>query len=387
MLLLLFAWLGFAATTLWTIAGLIAVIAVTRRHRGGAVGNLHDTQSPVDRVEALPAVSVLKPLCGRDADLAKNLESFFLQDHPDLELVFGVMDHNDPALEVVREMARRYPHVPCQIVVHPGGGALNPKVDNLLGLLPRARNDLVLVSDSNVRAPHHYVRELATLYARERPGLVTNLFAGGGEDSLGGALESVELAGFCAAGIALPTWLGDALLVGKSALFSRGSFDKLGGFRRLANVLAEDFVMGKIFARAGERVLIAPTVLVNVTRSMTVRTALARHLRWSMLRFRLRPVAAALEPFTSPLALLPLGWLLFGPWALLWALLLIAVRDAGGWLVLRGADRLWLPLLLGPLRDLAALAVWIVAPLKQHVSWRGHRYRLGAGTLLYPARR
>ena len=273
--------------------------------------------------------------------------------------------------------------MPCRIVIHAGRGALNPKIDNLLGMLPRAKHDLALVSDSNVRAPSHYVRELASLYAAERPGLVTNLFAGVGEDSLGAALENVQLSGFCAAGIALPTVLGDPVLVGKSALFSRRRLQRLGGLRRLSDVLAEDFVMGKTFSQAGGRIIVAPTVLENVTHAMTVRAMLARQLRWSMMRFRVLPLAAMLEPVASPLALLPVVWVLLGPWAIAWAAVMLGLRDLGGWLVLRGRARWYLPILLAPLRELLVLGVWCVAPLKQHVSWRGKRFRLGAGTLLY----
>jgi hypothetical protein len=102
-----------------------------------------------------------------------------------------------------------------------------------------------------------------------------------------------------------------------------------------------------------------------------------------MMRFRLLPMAAALEPVASPLVLLPLAWLLLGPWALAWAASLLAVRDLGGWLVLRGGTRWYLPLVLAPLREVLVLATWCVAPLKHRVSWRGKRFRLGAGTLLY----
>jgi ceramide glucosyltransferase len=359
-------------TTVWILAGLLAVWMATHRREVA--------------MRCSQGVTVLKPVAGADAGLESNLESFFAQDHPNFELVFGAVDAADPALDVVRGVARRYPNVRCRIVVHAGGRALNPKVDNLVGMLPTATHDLLLISDSNVRAPRHYLRELGSIYERERPGLVTNLFAGGDENSLGGALDSVELAGFCAAGVALPTLLGDAVLVGKSALFSRSELEKRGGLSRLADVLAEDFVLGKTFAHAGRAVRLAPTVLTNVTSGMSLEAAFRRHLRWSMLRFRLRPVAAALEPLTNPLAQLPLAWLLLGPWALVWVLTLIAVRDVGGWLVLSGARRWWLPLTLGVTRDLLALVVWCVAPLKHHVSWRGKRYRLGAGTLLYAER-
>lgn len=364
------AWLSLLFATLWTLGGLSALALSTRRKAALSARP--------------PAVSVLKPLCGTDAQLEQNLITFFEQDQPEFELVFGVVDADDPALDVVERVRARFPHVPCQIVVHDGVRALNPKVDNLAGLLPRARHDLVLVSDSNVRAPRHYVRELASVYEKQGAGIVTNLFVGVGENTLGSALECVELASFVAPGVALPTLLGDPLLIGKSALFSRERLQRLGGLTRLSDVLAEDFVLGKTFAHAGEPLLLAPTVLSNVNRGLSLRASLARHLRWSMLRFRLRPTAAALEPLTNPLALIPLAWLVLGPWALAWAALVIFLRDAGGWWLLRGPERLWLPMLLGVPRDLLALAIWVVAPLKHHVSWRGRRFRLGAGTLLYP---
>jgi len=359
-----------AVATAWTLAGFFAVARAVRR------------KAPVGKVP--PGVSVLKPLCGADADLEANLETFFTQDHPDFELLFGVTDANDPALEVVRRVRARHPGRACQVVVHEGLGALNPKIDNLLGLLPRAAHDLVLVSDSNIRAPRHYLTELAGFHAAERPGLVTNLLVGGSEDTLGAALSSVELSSFCAPGVALPTLLGDPLLVGKSALFSRSALARVGGLERFRDVLAEDFVLGKTFSRAGYDVVLAPTVLVNVTRGTSFASAFKRLLRWSMLRFRLRPVAFALEPLTMPLVMLPVAWTLMGPWSVAWAGALTLLRDAGGWWLLRGPARLWIPAVLGPLRDLVALAVWALAPFKKHVSWRGSRFRLGAGTLLYP---
>jgi ceramide glucosyltransferase len=370
--------------TLWTLSGLVSVFCVARRARRRRV---QPTRS--ERLE----LSVLKPLCGADPGLEANLASFFEQDYADangrarFELVFGVEDASDPALQVVAALQRRYPNVPCAVAVHSGGAGINPKVRNLRGMLPHASHDLVVVSDSNVRAPRHYLRELASAMSGDvhgKPvGLVTNLFVGTGENTLGAALESVQLNGFCAAGSALPTALGDALVVGKSMLFSRRVLARLGGLERVADVLAEDFVLGKMFQHGGCGVRIAPTLLENVSSGMSVRSFLQRHLRWSMLRWRLRPAAHALEPVASPLALGLLGLVVLGPLALVWAFALLVVRDVGGWLVLRGARRAWLPLLLAPLRDLAMLAVWARAPFKRHVTWRGHRVRIGAGTLLF----
>jgi len=365
-----------AACTAWTVLGLLAVRRATRAVAFGP------TQS-----SARPAVSVLKPLCGADPGLAENLESFFRQDYEALELVFGVEDPHDPAIAVVRALERRYPHVRSRLVVHEGPRGINPKVRNLRGMLAHASHDLLLVSDSNVRAPRHYVAEIVSVYGSdERIGLVTNPFAGWGERGLGAALESVQLNGFCAAGAALPTLAGDALVIGKSMLMSRSRFEEIGGFERVANVLAEDFVIGKMFQHAGLRIAIAPSVLYNVTGGLSVRSFLDRHLRWSMLRWRLRPMTYLLEPLTSPLALLPAAWMVLGPLGAAWAALLLVIRDLGGWLLLRGVDHAWVPLVLSPLRELSMLFVWARALAKRHIVWRGNRVRLGSGTFLYEAR-
>jgi ceramide glucosyltransferase len=380
--------------TLWTLLGIIAVIRTTRgQRRLGVVDDpLQTHRISITEGLAQPTgtpVSVLKPLCGADSGLEENLETFFQQNYAAFELVFGVEDPNDPAILVVRRLQAKYPEVNAKLVIHSHAGCINPKVNNLVGMLPFATHDLLLVSDSNVRAPAHYVAELVdTLEKDPRNGLVTNLFAGMGENGLGSALENVQLNGFCAAGAALPTLLGDALVVGKSMLFSRSVFQSLGGFERVANVLAEDFLIGKMYQHAGYRIRIAPTVLDNVTRGMKLKGFLDRQLRWAMLRSRLRPAAQLLEAVTSPLAMLPLALYAFGPsLGFTWAFALLALRDVGGWVALRGFHRAWIPALLAPLRELALLTVWVRAPLKRHVTWRGHRVRLAAGTFVFvPAR-
>jgi len=367
--------LALAACTLWIFAGLWAVAYSTR---------LSSNEQVLSSKRPLPPVTILKPLCGADAGLEANLRSFFEQDHPELELVFGVESCSDPAIEIVERMRARYAHVPCHLVVHGGLSGHNPKVRNLRGMLPHASHDLLLISDSNVRVPPHYAREMVRgMIHDEDVGLVTSIFAGTGEQSLGAALDNVQLNGFIAAGVTLPTLFGDVLVVGKSVLLSRRIFERLGGFDRLANVLAEDYVMGKMVQHAGLRVRVSPSVLANVTSHVTIRGFLARHLRWSMLRARLRPLGYAAEPIASPLFLAPVALALLGGVGVLWVIAMILVRAVGGWLLLRGRRGVFWPVLLGPVRELLMIGVWLWAPLKRHVSWRGHRVRVGAGTMLF----
>lgn len=361
-----------ALCTAWTFLGTVAVIDLAR------------TTSPTVNPASLPPVSVLKPLCGADPSLEENLASFFTQSHPAYELVFGVERADDPALAVVERLRESFPAVRVRVCVTAGSEGQNPKVRNLRGMLPHAAHDLVLISDSNVRAPREYLTEVAALKARDPAvGLVTNVFVGVGGAGLGAALESVQLAGFCAAGVALPTALGDAAVVGKSILVSRAELDALGGIARVADVLAEDYVLGKMFQHAGRRVVVAPVVLENALGAMSLGAFFDRHLRWSMMRFRLRPFAYLFEPLTCPLAVLPFAWAAMGPAALGWAVAMLFVRDVLASLALKGTRELYRPLVYGWPREAVVLAVWAAALLKRHVSWRGHRVRVGAGTLLY----
>ena len=70
---------------------------------------------------SFPPVTVLKPVHGTEPNLQRNLETFFLQDYPSYEIVFGCRNADDPALIAVRNLQAKYPHVPVRIVLsgHP----------------------------------------------------------------------------------------------------------------------------------------------------------------------------------------------------------------------------------------------------------------------------
>ena len=336
-------------------------------------------------------VTVLKPLCGADDALESNLETFFLQTYADYELVFGVEGEDDPAAAVVRRLRERHPQVRCRLVIHDGGRALNPKISNLRAMLEAGAHDIVLISDSNVDATPGYVEEMVGhLLDRAqdgRPvGLVTSLFAGVGERTLGAALENLHLTGTIAGAVATSQEMsGRTVTVGKSMMFRQSVLERLGGFESVATMLAEDYVLGRMFRAAGYEVRLASEIVRNVCARTTVKAFLRRQLRWGLLRSRLKPLAYPFEPLVSPLFV---GLLapLFGvhSWApLLWGLALTVVRDVVLWWRLRGPRGLALVLPLGPVKELLAVGVWAVAPFHRHVSWRGRRFRVSAGTRLY----
>jgi hypothetical protein len=47
---------------------------------------------------------------------------------------------------------------------------------------------------------------------------------------------------------------------------------------------------------------------------------------------------------------------------------------------LRGVAK---PIVLSVVREIMAMAIWFATPFKRHASWRGHRVRVGAGTMVF----
>src|SRR5438094_6016974 len=98
--------LGLLSSTVYLLLGLIAA----RRFR-------RELRSEARPLTDLPFVSVLKPLHGMEPMLEHNLESFFRQDYPKFEIVFGARHKDDPALQIVEELRRKYSHVSASVIL------------------------------------------------------------------------------------------------------------------------------------------------------------------------------------------------------------------------------------------------------------------------------
>jgi ceramide glucosyltransferase len=336
-----------------------------------------------------PPVSILKPLKGDDPGLEDNLRSFFRLDYPDYELIFGVADPGDPGIAVARRVAAKYPEIPVRFVADGRQVGPNPKVNNLANILERARHELILISDSNVRVgPGHLAEMVATLH-KPGVGVVTAPIRGVACSGIFAALEALQLNTFVMAGVAGVTLVaGRPCAVGKSMLLRRSDLARIGGFVDLARFLAEDQVSADRIAALGLEAAVASAPVDNVLGRVTLGGFAGRHLRWARIRRHTSLPAYLAEVLTNPVAPAVLGLAAAPGWpaaALLGGtVLLLSVLAAGAErrLGIR-RSKLRYPM-LELLRGLMLTLLWPVPFVSSTVSWRGHRFRLGQGTLLTP---
>jgi ceramide glucosyltransferase len=333
-----------------------------------------------------PGISILKPLCGVDDELEQNLACFAALDWPEYEVLLGVRSLGDAACQVARRFEARHPGR-FRLVVQRGEPGFNPKVNQLITLAGAARHPLLVVSDSNIRVEPGYLSEIAGLLEDPSVGLVTHAIVGVGERRLGSLFDHLHLAGSIAPGVvAAQALAGQDIVVGKSMAFRREDLAALGGFEVAKDVLAEDFVLGRMVSRVlGKRVALARRPVQNVSVARGVGDFLARYGRWSVLhrtttgrlvhlsQAALNPVllgalAALVEP--GAFTLLALGGLCGAKSAI----------DGACGRALRPGGFTLRRLALVPLKDLVYGLAWARGLVRSTVDWRGNRLRVLAGT-------
>jgi len=258
---------------------------------------------------------------------------------------------------VVRALQARYPNIELVIDTTPRGS--NPKVGNLINMLPSAWHDILVIADSDVHARPDYLRRLADALDRPGVGLVTTLYSG------------------------LPAFRATACRLGATQIthgFLPGALmGRVGGLEALKDHLADDNVLGRLVLAEGLDVALADTVVATTVPERTL-TALWRHeLRWARTIRTLEPAAFAASVLQYPLVLASLTVIASG--AALWAWILLLLVWAVRGLTVMAIDRALRPMLeelafrgplwLLPLRDLISAAEWVASHAGRQVDWRG----------------
>ena len=326
------------------------------------------------------AVTVLKPLHGAEPHLEDNLATFFAQDYPaPFQLVFGIQDKSDPASDVVARLRARYPHVEAALVVDGRRHGSNAKISNLINMQEAARHDVLILSDADIAVPSDYLGRVAAALQPKEVGVVTCLYTGWAGAGLGSRL--------CAMGIDyqfLPNAVVSLVLglaepcFGSTVAIKRAVLDEIGGLPAFANLLADDYEIGRAVRAKGYRIAVPRFAVRHACNEKNIGEWLAHELRWART---LRVVAPAghvcsIVIHAIPLALLGVilsGFTLFAVACLVTTL---AARAVLKWRV----DRLYGcyggPLWLLPVRDVLSFGVFLVSLFGGSVEWQGERLRV-----------
>jgi ceramide glucosyltransferase len=280
---------------------------------------------------------------------------------------------------VAERLRAEHPQVASRLIVTGEPPYPNAKVYSLDQMLKAARHDVLVMSDSDIRVSPGMLREVAAEFQDDDVDLATCPYRAVPGADLWSALEAVGMNTEFLAGVLVARLTeGMKFAVGPTVVARRRMLEGIGGFDRLKDYLAEDFVMGQLAAGKGFGVILSSCVVEHRIGSQQFRANMAHRLRWARSTRRSRPWGYIGQVFTNPV---PLALLLLAlaPVALPFCLLTIAARALAGWAVAGWvlhdpltARRWWLV----PAQDLLSFAFWVAGFFGNTIHWRGRRYHL-----------
>jgi hypothetical protein len=152
------------------------------------------------------------------------------------------------------------------------------------------------------------------------------------------------------------------------------------------DVLAEDFVLGQVYLRAGKRVVLSGMAVDNINATTSLRRFADRHTRWLQMRVVVHVPGFLADLFSNAALFALLAALGSGElrhW-LLYVAVAVYKASVDAWLLsqVRGHA---LPVQYLPcfaLRDLLQPFIWLSALVSRTTEWRGQRFRLERGSQL-----
>jgi len=357
----------------------LAVIAGLIYQAASALAVRKFMATPVPVPRRRPPVSVLKPLCGADPGLEAHLVALLRQGYPDLQLICGVADERDPAVAVVRRVMAQNPDADIELVIDPTRRGSNLKIGNLINMMRAVRHELLVIADSDV-APHDgYLDQAVAPFADPKVGLVTFLYVGKPLPDTASRLGAIGINhGF------LPSALVARLMgradgcFGATMALPAALLRRIGGLEAVADMLADDWVLGALVRREGLKIAVAPRPVALTVAETDLQSLFDHEVRWGRTIAAIDRASYIASVITQPVALALLA-VLIGGWR--WLALLAAAAAIRIWVVRAQERALDLPngsvvdLLL---RDLLSFVVFVTACCGNTVLWRGKRFTVGS---------
>ncbi len=379
---------GILTSTIFTMMALVATwkyLTARRRRRRQAL-------------DFTPQVSILKPLHGSPAHLEENLEGYFQLDYPEYELLFCARHDDDAGLAIARKLAARYKQIPVRILTSGEPPWMNARSYSMHLMAEAARHDLLVATDADVPAGPEYLRAMVAPFRNSDVGAAFSLYRGmpidgGFSEQLEGLGMSVEMT----SGVLVPAMLeGVRFTLGPSTALRKAALKQIGGFARLADYAADDYMLGYLLAESGSTVVLSDQVIDHQILRAGFWKSIEHQLSWMRSTRFSRPMGhlGTVLTFSVPFGLLGLiagvllGRPLLGLALLVFTLLLKTAHSmiVGG-LVVRSRESVRLGFLY-PLRDLIGFFLWATSYLSNKLHWHGRVFELEpGGTMHLPGNR
>jgi ceramide glucosyltransferase len=360
-----YLWCGTVLAAFGMTYSVVAWLAV-RRRRGTP------TVLPLNT----PPISVLKPLCGADPEIYGCLRTCCEQVYPMFQIVCGVRDQHDTAVAVVRKLQSEFPQVDLQLVIDRRQHGSNRKVSNLINMLPHARYQHLVIADSDVRVPHDHLAALISPLLEPDVGIVTCLYRGKPRRGLWSLLGSLFINDWFIPSVRVAALTGSrSFAFGVTIAMRREVLMAIGGFKTIADQLADDYRLGELTRRRGLRTVLSDVVVETCVDERTLAELVRHELRWLRTIRAVRPLGYSLAGITFSLPVATLGALMASgarPAMILLAIAAFArlMLHCAGRTANSALSQIWAL----PLADALGFALWCWGFATRRVHWREDRF-------------
>lgn len=336
----------------------------------------------IARPDFAPPLTLFKPLKGGDAEMEACLRSWLRQEYPGkVQILFGVSSADEPAAPIVRALLAESPTRDAELVVCTQRLGANAKVSTIAQLSNRARHPIWVVSDADVHVPPDFLSNLVAPLKDPDVGLVNSFYALDPAPTLAMRWEAIGVnADFWSSVLQSLRLAPQRFALGAAFAVRQTHVEQGGGFATLANVLADDFVLGRSVADQNVRIALCPVVATCREEPQGWAAVWRHQVRWARTIRVCSP-----WPYAASLAgnatLWPMLWALSDPQWTVWAgaAAFLAIRMATAWdseARLTLSTKHWRSLWMVLVKDLLQAALWALAFLGDRVEWRGERFRV-----------
>jgi len=170
---------------------ILSTLALVFHFRANPQFTIHNSQF---------TISLLKPVAGIDSEARVNFLSFLNQSQNDYQVLFGVLDPDDPAISLISEITRDFDNASLYIGSRIDGS--NNKVRILDKLASRTDADILIVTDADTRVTPDFIDRIVKPFEDQSVGAVTCMYRGIKAKSIADDLEGLHMTCVFAPGVA-----------------------------------------------------------------------------------------------------------------------------------------------------------------------------------------